>query len=96
MLSFQSIRLYRKTVLNSFRLNTTTSQQANPIVPITDFSYIQIKGPDSLKYLQGLVTNDVNKFKNNGSKCISSALLSPKVCTTNYHNCYSIVGIFFI
>lgn len=48
------------------------------IIPLNNRKYIEINGKDTKKFLQGLITNDINSLTKENS-VIVSALLNPKV-----------------
>ena len=46
------------------------------LVALKDRSIIELRGPDSKEFLQGLISNDIHKIAND--KLIYCAMLSPK------------------
>lgn len=52
------------------------------IIPLHGKNYIEIIGKDTKKFLQGLITNDMNSLTPN-QPILASALLNPKVTSIN-------------
>ena len=49
----------------------------NIIIPLQQRSFYRVEGRDTFKFLQGIITNDINLF-DDGRRCIASAVLNPK------------------
>ena len=61
--------------LNRFMSNGSTDHNIN-VVPLKHRSLLQVSGKDSLEFLQGLVTNDVEQLKD--KKCMYALMLNQK------------------
>ena len=60
-------------------ISKLSPKSASPILHILGRRHIEVSGPDTYKFLQGLTTNNVTQFANKEASILYSAFLNPKV-----------------
>jgi folate-binding Fe-S cluster repair protein YgfZ len=76
-----SFRLFRHSYSNTRGITTARSllnnlNERNSTVELSSRALLKLSGPDTTRFLQGLVTNDVNKLEN--EKGLYAAILTPQ------------------